>query len=62
MKGELPMHNAFLDECHEAIADLFEEVDGFLFWDFGVLYEILLEVVIAYLLDDVVIVIAFHHV
>lgn len=61
-EGGLPVDDAFLDECEEAVADLFEEVDGLLFWKFGVLGEVLFEVIVAYLLDDVVVVTAFHDV
>jgi hypothetical protein len=54
------MYDAFLDQCEESIADLFEKFYGLCFWYFFFLFYIFLEIAVTELLDDVVVIVAFH--
>lgn len=58
------MHNALLHKRQEAITDLRKNLNGFLFRnDFMVLFfEIVFQIDVTELLDDVIIVITFHHI
>lgn len=56
------MDDALLDERDEAVADLPEELDGFLLGQFLFGLQVFIEVAVANLLDDVVVIIALHHV
>jgi hypothetical protein len=54
--------DSFLDERDESVADLFEQTDCFSLGDLRVLLQILFQVAITYLLDDVVVMAALHHI
>lgn len=56
------MNDAFFSKHDKAIADLLQEINGFVFWQLSFGLEVLLEVRVANLLDDVVVVAAFHNV
>ena len=54
------MDDSFLDKRHEAITDLFENVDGLVLGEVGMMIYKLLEIAITYFLYDVVVVTTFH--
>ena len=56
------MNNSFLDQGHEAIANLPQNIDSLLFAEIGVAVDELFKIAIAYFLNDIVVVAAFHHV
>lgn len=56
------MDNAFLDEGHEPVADLSKNVGGLVLAELRVGVDELLEVAVAYLLNDVVVMAALHDV
>jgi len=56
------MDNAFFDEGQEAVTNLPEHLDCFRFWALVEALDLLGEVSVAELLDDVVVLAAFHDV
>lgn len=54
------MDDAFLGEGDEAVDDVLEDVDGFVFGEGGVLGDVVFKVVVAEFLDDVVVVGTLH--
>ena len=55
------MNDAFLHECQKPVADLFEDIDGFLLGHGSTVGDELFEITVALLLNDVVVVGAFHN-
>jgi hypothetical protein len=60
MRERLPVDDSLSDESHKAVADLSDDVGGRVFRKVGVMIDKLLEIVIAYFLDDVVVMRALH--
>lgn len=60
MRGDLPVNDAFADEGNEAVAYLLEKGDGLGFGHGAVRLHVLLEVAVADLLHNVVVVAALH--
>ncbi len=56
------MYDSFLDERDESVADLLQQTNRFGLGNLRVLLQILFQVAVTYLLDDVVVMAAFHHV
>jgi len=56
------MDNSFLDERDKSITYLLQQTDGFFFLQFMLLSQLFLEVTVANLLDNIVIMAAFHNV
>lgn len=54
------MNDSFLDKGHETITDLFENVDGLVLGEVGMMVYELLEIAVADFLYNVVVVTAFH--
>ena len=58
----LPVNDAFLDELDETVADLSEHLDRLGLWySLTFVHDTLQVSAIAELLDDVIVVVAFHH-
>lgn len=62
MRERLPVDDTLFDESHKAIADLSDDISGCFLRKVGVVIDELLEIVIAYFLDDVVVMRALHDV
>jgi len=56
------MDDAFLDKREEAIADLLQQLQSSFLRDVGVAVDVLFQIRVADLLDDVIVVAAFHHI
>ena len=56
------MHDSFLDKSDEAITDLLEKVNSLTLRDVRMLFDVMLKIIIADLLNDVVIMAALHDV
>ena len=56
------MNDSFFDKSHEAIADLSQNIDALFFREVRMTIYEPLQVTIAYLLDDIVIMTALHHI
>lgn len=56
------MNYSLLDKGNKSITNLSKDVSRSFFWDMRVLVDILFQVAITYLLDDVVVMRAFHDV
>ena len=54
------MNDSLLDKGHETITDLFENVDGLVLGEVGMMVYELLEIAVADFLYNVVVVTAFH--
>lgn len=54
------MHNSFLDKSNEAITDLLEKINGLILWYVWMLFNVMLKIAIADLLNDVVIMATLH--
>ena len=47
------MNDVIIVEILDSFHDLFQEIDSFLFWQLSLLFEIVIQIVIAYFSDDV---------
>lgn len=56
------MNNSFLDQGHKAIANLPQNIDSLFFAEIRMAVDELFKIAIAYFLNNIVVVAAFHHV
>jgi hypothetical protein len=59
---ESPVHDSFLNKSNKSIANLPKKAKSLCFRHLGVLLDVPIEIAIADILDDIVVMTAFHYV